>query len=223
MSLRGPMTMTDADRLLRDYVKRFEAGGETDPSDLLEQLSGRERERLSALIDGYLENAAPPQAWDAEAFEGSLAERATARVAESWSSAAGELPHRLVELRNQHKLKRRELVARLANALGVASQEQKVAAYYHRLERGTLQSDRVSAKVFDALASILGTTTDLLRKAGDAVAPSAGGEPDLAFTRLTQPDPAAANEQTDYLAARTESDDEEQENWDEVDRLFMGG
>ncbi len=147
-------------------MKRFEAGGETDPSDLLEQLSGRERERLSALIDGYLENAAPPQAWDAEAFEGSLAERATARVAESWSSAAGELPHRLVELRNQRKLKRRELVARLADALGVASQEQKVAAYYHRLERGTLQSDRVSAKVFDALASILGTTTDFLRKSG---------------------------------------------------------
>ena len=31
---RLPMMMTDVDRLLRDYIERFEAGGSVDPSDL---------------------------------------------------------------------------------------------------------------------------------------------------------------------------------------------
>jgi len=225
MTLSGLMTMTDADRLLRDYVKRFESGGDTDPADLLGQLSGRERERLSELIDGYLENAAPAQAWDPQAFRGSVAERATQLVSESWSSEAGELPQELVALRTKRKLKRRELVARLAQALGVPAQEQKVANYYHGLERGTLPWAAVSDRVFDALAGILDTSADALRKAGGAITPSAGGEPDPAFTRLTAPAPAAADETTED---ETEMDQLEwqsskQEDWDEVDRLFMGG
>ena len=225
MSLSGLMTMTDADRLLRDYVKRFESGGDTDPTDLLEQLSGSERRRLSELIDGYLENAAPGQEWDAGAFEGSLAERASNLVAESWSDEAGELPHELVSLRTRRKLKRSELVARLAETLGVASQEQKVAAYYHGLERGTLPWAAVSDRVFDALAGILDTSADALRKAGSSIAPSAGGEPDPAFARLTRPAPAAADETTQDETAAGPGGRQaaEEEDWDEVDRLFMGG
>ena len=73
--------MTDVDRLLQTYIERFEAGDATDPSDLLDQAEGPDRARLSALIDGYLEHAAPPQQWDAEAFEGSVAMRAAEMVA----------------------------------------------------------------------------------------------------------------------------------------------
>ena len=71
------MTMTDVDRLLRDYIQRFEAGDSVDPTDLLKGLEDRDRRKLSTLIEGYLEHAARPQEWDPEAFEGSVADLAT--------------------------------------------------------------------------------------------------------------------------------------------------
>ena len=52
------MTMTDVDRLLRDYIKRFEAGDSVDPTDLFKGLEDRDRRKLSTLIEGYLEHAA---------------------------------------------------------------------------------------------------------------------------------------------------------------------
>ena len=74
------MTMTDLGALLWQYIERFESGGSVDPSDLLDQVQGEERRELGALIEGYLELGAPPRAWNAEAFEGSIAERAVNRA-----------------------------------------------------------------------------------------------------------------------------------------------
>src|SRR5512144_1551792 len=139
-------TMADVDRLLREYIKRFEAGGSADPGDLLDQVEGRERAKLSVLIEGYLEHSAPAQDWDAEAFEGSVAERAVMRVAESWSEAAGQLPVELVRLRNARQITRADLVSRLADSLGVSGAREKVAFYYHRLEHGLLPAEGVSTK-----------------------------------------------------------------------------
>src|SRR3954453_14406149 len=104
MIRRPPMTMTEVDRLLREYIERFESGVSSDPGDLLEQVEGADREKLSVLISGYLEPSAPAQGWDAEAFEGSVAEQAVARVAEQWSEESGELPVVLVRLRNERKI-----------------------------------------------------------------------------------------------------------------------
>ena len=73
--------MTDVQGLLRQYIERFEAGGSPDPQDLLERASGKDRATLSALIEGYLEHEAPDQQWDAERFEGTLADYAVSRVA----------------------------------------------------------------------------------------------------------------------------------------------
>src|SRR5262245_374180 len=58
---RLPMMMTDVDRLLRDYIERFESGGSVDPNDLLEQLDAADRRKLSVLIEGYLEHGAKPR------------------------------------------------------------------------------------------------------------------------------------------------------------------
>src|SRR4051794_4146041 len=73
------MTMTDADRLLREYIERFESGGSADPNDLLDRAQAADRTKLAPLIEGYLEHAARLQAWDPEAFDGSVADRAVAR------------------------------------------------------------------------------------------------------------------------------------------------
>jgi hypothetical protein len=210
------MMMSDVDRLLRDYIERFESGGSVDPSDLLEGLETGDRRKLSVLIEGYLEHAARPKDWDAEAFEGSLADRAVQRVAAAWSAEAEQLPAELVRLRNEREITREDLVTRLAEALGVSGARAKVASYYHRLERGLLPTEGVSTKVWEALAGLLGTSSDSLREAaasapqgeaaaGPAYARTAGGYPPEAETAAGMPSPGEPDEP------------------DEVDRLFTGG
>ncbi len=110
--------MTDLNTLLQTYIERFESGESTDPTDLLEQAEGRDRARLSALIDGYLEHAAPAQEWDSAAFEGSVAARAAGMVEDAWAAESAALPRELVALRKRAELPRRSLVERLAETLG---------------------------------------------------------------------------------------------------------
>jgi hypothetical protein len=214
--------MTDVERLLREYIERLESGGSVDPTDLLDQAEGPDRARLSALIEGYLEHAAPAKGWDPEAFEGSLAERAVARLSESWSAASGRLPGKLVELRKQARIRRDDLTRQLADALGVADRSEKVAYYYHRLEWGLLPTGGVSAKVFDALAELLGTSAGELRREGETP-PTAEipGEPTPSYARIARPDPAYV----EGLVAASPGDAREKRpgERDEVDRLFTEG
>jgi hypothetical protein len=208
--------MAEVDRLLRDYIARFESGGFADPREFLSKLEDRDRSELAALIDGYLEHAAPPKDWDPEAFEGSLAQRAVAQLAEQWSG--GDLPRELVALRTERKLKRSELIAKLAEALGVTAKQEKVALYYHRMEHGLLPAEGISGRVFDALATLLGTSAEALRR---AASPSGASEDAATFARLARPD-ATKLETFDALEGAP-SPERESEDWDEVDRLFLGG
>ena len=220
---RPPATsaMTDLDKLLRQYIERFEAGGDVDPNDLLAQAKAGERAELRELIAGYLEHAAPGQDWDAQAFEGSLAERAVARSAE-WSAAAGELPVELVRLRNERQITRADLVTRLADSLGVSGAREKVASYYHRLERGMLPAEGVSSRVWEALAQLLDTSADALRRAGAAMRPPPTPGAASAYAR-TAPPPPPEYATTQSSEEPTVSDTERTEEPDEVDRLFTGG
>jgi hypothetical protein len=219
-------TMADVDRLLREYIERFEAGGSADPGDLLSQLEGRERTKLSVLIEGYLEHSAPAQDWDPEAFEGSAAERAVARVAESWSEASGQLPRELVRLRNERQITRADLVSRLADSLGVSDLREKVAFYYHRMERGLLPAEGVSTKVWEALARLLGTSADSLRQAASSVEPGAGATRAVsAYARTAPPPPEeyARDVAADVAAGMASPGEPESREPDEVDVLFTGG
>ena len=209
------MMMTDVDRLLRDYIERFESGGSVDPSDLLEQLDTADRRKLSTLIEGYLEHAARPQEWDPEGFEGSVADRAVQRVAAEWSAGAGAL----VSLRNEREITRDDLVTKLADLLGVSSARTKVASYYHQLERGLLPTEGVSGKVWDALANLLGTSSDSLREAASSAAPADQASA-VAYTRMSSVDEDASAGQASPGEA---SSGREAEEPDEVDRLFTGG
>ncbi len=114
--------------------------------------------------------------------------RAAELLQESWAEESSPLPRRLVALRKQAKLKRSALVESLAEQLGATKKPQrdKVAGYYNAMEHGQLDPQGVSSKVFEALAGILDTSADALRKAGEAIAPSAGGEPGGAFARTTR-------------------------------------
>jgi hypothetical protein len=209
--------MTDVDRVFEEYVAEHRAGGEADPLAYLERVEGAERAQLAALIDAYLVRS-PGQRWDEEAYHGSAAERLVESLEESLTGASGSWPVVLPRLRHQAKIRREQLVRRLADALGVAGREEKVAYYYNQMEHGRISPQGVSDRVLDALAAIVGSTREALREAGErAVSPRAGDE---VFARMAAP-PPEYEDQASPGPARSPGRAEPER--DEVDELFLGG
>ncbi len=212
--------MPDLDRLFSDYVSAAEAAGTPpDPGPFLDQAPPGQRLELSKRIDAHLLTA-PRRAWDPAAFEASLALPLMRDIETSVRGASGLWPAVLPRLRNAARLKRQEVVSRLARELGVQDREAKVHEYYHRMEQGLLEDEGVSDTVLENLAAILGSSLETLRDAGralgDAVTPDAPAGAPL-FARTAMPDaafPAAAAPPSEAVLA--------DEEWDEVDELFTG-
>ena len=132
---------------------------------------------------------------------------------------AGLWPSLLPWLRDRAKVRRGELVKRLAEALGVGDREPKVAAYYHQMEQGQLPSAGVSNRVLEALGRIVGASTEALRRAGEPLGegPEAGGR-EAVFARTARVEQAYEADQAPAAAAPAR-----EAEWDEVDELFRGG
>jgi hypothetical protein len=204
--------------VFREFIDAYGRDGSTDPREYLRRLDGVDREELRALIEAHLERA-PRGEWDADAFAGSMAERAiAAAVPEVDSGEAEGWSELLPELREKARLKRATVVERLAAALGFPGSEDRVAAYYHRMERGQLPPSGVSTRVLEALGSILDASAERLRRAGEAgeTAASAGGE---VFARTGAPAEAMASPGIDA----TEIAGADRAEPDELDRLFTAG
>lgn len=214
--------MTDPQHLLQQFIEEDRAGGTADPLAYLQRVEGADRSELEALLDGYLARA-PRRAFAAEAFAGSPAARTAEAINRTLVGESGRWPTLLPQLRHHAQLKRAELVERLAAALGVPGQEEKVAGYYHAMELGTLPADGVSDRVLSSLASIVGATASALRQAGsgmsDAVMASAPpASPAPTFARVAEPNPDFT------VAAGGVADDPGAEPvLDDVDLLFTGG
>src|SRR3954469_10832686 len=215
--------MSDAaDRLFDEYMAEHRTGGRADPLEFLARASSDlERDELEALIDGFLARA-PRRPWDGAAFAGSTAERVADGLERALTGEAGLWPVELPRLRERAQLRRADLVARLAATLGLAGREQKVAAYYHEMEQGLLPARGVSDRVLDALASIVGSTRDALRSAGQAVAPGSPPPPAAGgvFARRAAAD---ADYAAPAPASAAEAGGPDGSEWDEVDDLFRGG
>jgi len=144
---------------------------------------------------------------------------ATGRGRASATRSRARGPSLLPRLRHRAHLKRSELVARLAEALGVRERADKVGSYYHAMELGSLPPDGVSDRVFEALGQIVGEPARRLRDAGRALAAPGAGTEALAFSRVAEPDPAY-----DDLAATPDVPvGEPPQERDVVDDLFTGG
>lgn len=213
--------MSDVDRLLAQYIEEHRAGGEADPLAYLDRLEGVDREELATLLDAYLQRT-PAREWDAEAFRGSVSERLAQSLHRSLAGQAGLWPVLLPRLRERARVKRAELVERLAQALGVGGREEKVGAYYHQMEQGSLEAGGVSGRVLEALGAIVGSSAEALRRAGESAAEAVSMEDraDPAFTRLRHPGAGRGAEAEAPPPARAPGAPEE---WDEVDELFRGG
>ena len=211
--------ITNGDRLIVEYVEAHRrTGTPPDPRPYLERAPEGEREALARRIEEALRSA-PRREWDPEAFEQVRRSPLMREIETAVRGSSGLWPALLPRLRNGARLKRRELVRRLAEELGVSGREEKVGRYYHEMEQGLLDERGVSDKVLDALARILGSSAETLREAGRALGSAtfgAHGESAPVYARTACPD---ADFALSPPAAGTESRGEE---WDEVDELFAG-
>ena len=221
--------MSDVDRLFDQYLEAHRASGEADPREYLQQLEGTDQRELTALIDGFLATA-PRREWDSAAYEASPSKRLVESIATDWAEEVESVDWRelLPSLRAAAKVKRADLVARLADAIGAGNQTEKVAAYYHQMETGQLPSEGVSNDVLKALGDIVGETAERIRAAGSVI--GAGGDQSdvsakVAFARKAVHNPKYEDAAADMAApgpARAAAGQAEDED-DHVDRLFTGG
>jgi len=209
--------MTDVESLIKQFIAEHESGGDADPRTYLTKANATEREELAALIEGYLMRA-PRRRWDPQAYARSGAPEIVDALSRSLQGSAGLWPSLLPRLRQQARLKRKEVVSELAARLGSEPDRPKVERYYHQMEQGLLPSEGVSDRVLEALGQIVGQSKEALREAGRSFGePSAGAASPAAFART----PGAVVDRSAPLSE--ELPDETPEQWDEVDRLFRGG
>ena len=213
--------MADVDKLLSEYIAEHRAGGRADPIEYLDRLRGTDRDELALLIDAYLARS-PGRQWDAEAFTGSVPERLAEGLTRSLEGASGLWPTILPRLRDRAKVTRTDLTRQLAESLGFANREQKVASYYHEMEQGLLPSEGVSSRVLEALGGIVGGSAEFLRQAGEPLGTgrSRAGD-DAVYARRAHPDERFEAAGT-TAEMRLPAEPAERE-WDEVDELFRGG
>lgn len=210
--------MSDAETiesLLAEFRTAFERGEQPDLGALLERAPAGQRQTLRERIDSYVMDA-PRRTWDPAAYEASLAKQSVERVWASLEGVSGSWPELLPHLRNRARIRRSELVERLAAALGVGDRVERVAEYYNDMEHGRLRAAGVSERVFEALAKIVDTTAETIRAAGVSSRPEAQSGP--LFARLAEPD---AEYVTQDLALGAASPGEPPAR-DEVDELFTG-
>lgn len=209
--------MTTVDDLFARFRAAYRSGEAADPRSYLDRLTGTDRSELEALILAFLE-ADPGDPYSPEAFAAFRATPEHARLQEAIHAEGETWPALLPRLRDAAELPRRTLVARLAAALGVSAQEEKVGDYYHRMESGRLDPSGVSDRVLEALGRIVGASAERLRTAGRALQerPGAGG---AVFARTGQP----ADLALDAVSAAPAADAEAAGPRDEVDELFTGG
>lgn len=230
--------MTDIDKLFDEYRAQHRSGS-PDPTPYLAQAEGNDRVELEALIDGYLVRA-PGRPWDAQAFEGSRARMLVDQLVGEWELEDGEKPETLgwkellPALRGRAQIMRRELVERLAEAIGHPGEAQRVGAYFHQMEIGKLPAEGVSNRVLEALADLLGESAQKLRETGSVVVPGGetehGAQQQIVFARIAvrnARDERATPGTEDARRAAPPQPAERVEaselDLDEVDHLFTSG
>ena len=157
-------------------------------------------DELARLIDRFVASAPAPEPNEEELT-----------LTAAWLS--GDPP--LLELRRRRGLKRHQVVDALVMTLGIdARKREKVGRYYHELESGLLNAERVDPSVWDALAKTLKARVVDLAAWRPLASP-----PEPAYFRI--PDALAGMAQVDTQAP--DSVGRPSEDRDEVDRLFGAG
>lgn len=188
---------SNAELLFEEFAARFARGESPDVRDYLERAEG-ERDELAALIDGFVAGFPAPEP-SAE----------TRAVFADLVPAAQSTPPMLAA-RIRLGMRRSQVVRFLLTHLGLEeAAEDRVARYYHELETGILDPERVSPYVWHNLAKLFGTQIrSLMVRPNDP-------PPTMVAAYYRHSDDVA-------LTAPAPSREVAQPERDEIDRLFTG-
>lgn len=164
------------------YVDAFRRG-HGDPDPFLEGLDESGRFRLRRMIDDFLEDGPVP---DPAAFNPDDPElrELVAAIVPRLDSLAGGLSRLLSRRREELGLNQADVVDSLASDFNAtAAETEKIDAYYHDLEWGSLPAAGLTDRLLDSLAHTLQTTRGKLREAGRTLGPSRAGTAGPVFAR----------------------------------------
>lgn len=211
--------MTRVEQVFLEALDDLREGRGEPVERYLERVPATERRQLADLLAGYFASRTQPVDPHANAalFERTL--ETVDRVLAEHTGAAGVLPSTLVELSRTRGLRRRELVARLREALGLPERsEPALAECYHRLESGQVPGLSLSTRLLGALGAVLRMPADELEAASRPLGPPRRLEAVAGFGRGGRPGPEMTGAAA--LAVPQPPDDPDVR---EIHALFYGG
>jgi transcriptional regulator with XRE-family HTH domain len=207
--------MTAIEQLLGEFIDAWNAGRRPDVGAYLERAPEGDRDELATQLETWLQ-IAPTPAYDKATRHAIAAEPALRAALDAAAAMRSPLSARLPTLRERAGLAVRDVARRLVAVFDL-DDEQRAAEYLERIERDELDTSRVSRRVLDALAAILGADRDQL-VAGPAA--FAGGQ---AFFRAEDDAEQWIAQDIDALSRAALAPAPASAPMDELDRLFLGG
>jgi transcriptional regulator with XRE-family HTH domain len=205
--------MTTADRLLSEFIDAWRAGRQPDAGEYVDRAPPDERTELAGHIESFMA-VAPEPAYDDGAWAALVADPAVATAAAAVEADAVEAWSTLLpRLRQRHGLTLDGLATAVAERLGVTTHQAKTRAYLDDLEHDRLVPERLSRRLLDTLAGLLGAPAAWLERAGAGPAASAGA----LYRRQGQ---GTIEQHLEVIADAMLTPADE---WDDVDELFQGG
>src|SRR4051812_38257732 len=207
--------MSTLEQILGEFIDAWNAGRRPSVEDYLERASVADRDELAAQLATWLQIAPTPH-YDEPTRAAISSEPALLRALETAATMRSPLSARLPTLRARAGLAVRDVAQRLV-AIFNLEDEQRAAAYLEQIERNEIDSTRLSRRLLDALATILGADRDQLNPRRPAMAPG------QAFYRAEKDTNRWIAEDTDALPGAALAPAPPSSPRDELDRLFLGG
>ena len=205
--------MTAADRILSEFIDAWRAGTLPDAGAYVDRAPPAEQAELAGAIETFMAVAPEPD-YDDDAWATLTTDPAVTRIADAVEDDAAEAWSSLLpRLRARHGLSLDGLATALSQRLGVTGREPKTRAYLDDLEHDRLVPGRISRRLLDALAGVLGAPAAWLERVGTAPAAPSGA----LYRRQGE---GTIEQRLEVIADAMLAD---ADDWDEVDELFQGG
>lgn len=201
------------------YVAQFRRG-EGDPGPVMAGLDQESRRILGLKIEAFLETGPVPDPETMNPDDPQI-RKVAAELVPRLDGRTGGLSRLLARQREKLEISQAGMVEALAKELEASKpEEEKIDAYYHDLEWGTLPAAGLADQLLDALARILKTTSKSLREAGGSLGPARASSTGPVYARMVEEDGAAYD-----LAVPSSSASQSRQATppDRIDRLFTGG
>lgn len=206
--------MSTTDELLGQFIEAWNAGERPDLRDYLARAPEGERDRLAELVRTWLE-LAPTPSYGEGALAAIASEPALASALDALEAEQPAVGEQVARLRERAGMAVTDLAQRLARLFEL-DDDQRAAGYLDRLERGELDSARLSRRLLAGLAAILGARPGELE-----LRPAlAAGQ---TFFRAEEERDEAVAAGIDALSRAALAPAPGGEPMDELERLFTGG